>query len=575
MTLLNSLKKRNTLRWFFLGIGIVAVLALTTMNVYSLYALRESTIEVTKDNKKNQLEEFSSQIRSRFFGPFRDIRNLDIEQLEKSWALSGNFPEQFTGVLSSALDDSVFSEIYYLPGNDSSCHTPDQPIYHFDREAGLFMVAGNVPKIVCDGFSISSTQVQVTLGEAEYRWNNRVTFDAHRSMTLALINLDNRTVAGHLNFIIDRDFLVYNYIGRELKKQFSPTEQTGIVVWLRDWMQGEILTGSDDNYVWNRDVYEIDLRQRFPDMLDNWTLHASFLESPTIAASNASLARNLIVLGFAVFALFVALVFMFINAQRERELAQRQAGFLANITHELKTPLAVMQAAGENIADGRVTDGNRLRNYGDHIYNEAVRLKKMIEKLLDVAKVDAGQNVVEQAPHQIEEIAEKVYHSTSEYIRSKGFTYEFSKIENLPLVMIDADHLETILNNLLENAVKYSHDEKHIRLSVTKSGSNVAISVTDKGDGIPRKAQRHIFDKFYRVENANSPKTKGHGLGLAIVKNLVEMNGGKISVESFPGEGSTFMVQFPIFISKSDLDKSDIPKKSSKPVKPVDANEYV
>ncbi len=575
MTIFNSLSKRNTLRWLFLGIGIVAVLALTTMNVYSLYALRESTIEVTKDNKKNQLEEFSSQIRSRFFGPFREIRNLDIEQLENHWALSGNLPEQFTSVLSSALNDSVFSDIYFLPGNEGTCHTPGQHIYHFDRASALFTVAGDVPKNVCDGFSISSTQVQVTLGEAEYRWNNRVTFDSHRSMTLALINLENRTVAGHLNFTIDRDFLVYDYIGRELKKQFSPSDQTGIVVWLRDWMQAEILASSDENYVWNRDVYEIDLRQRFPDMLDNWSLHASFLESPTIAASNASLTRNLIVLGFAVFALFVALVFMFINAQRERELSQRQAGFLANITHELKTPLAVMQAAGENIADGRVTDGKRLRDYGDHIYSEAVRLKRMIEKLLDVAKVDAGQNVVEQAPHRTEEIAEKVYESTNEYITSKGFTYEFGKEENLPMVMIDADHLETILNNLLENAIKYSPGKKHIRLSVSKAGSDVAISVTDKGEGIPRKAQKHIFDKFYRVENANTAKTKGHGLGLAIVKNLAEMNGGKITVDSKLDEGSTFTVAFPAFISENDLEKSDIPEKSSKPVKPVDANEYV
>jgi signal transduction histidine kinase len=575
MPLLNSLKKRNTLRWFFLGIGIVAVLALTTMNIYSLYALRESTIEVTKDNKKNQLEEFTSQIRSRFFGPFREFRNLNMTQLEHSWAVSGNFPDQFKDVLISALSDSIFNDIYYISGNEGSCHTPDSPVYRFDPGSELFTVANDVPKIVCDGFSISSTQVQVTLGEAEYRWNNRVTFDAHRSMTLALINLDNRSVVGHLNFSIDRDFLVNEYIGRELKKQFSPADQTGLIVWLRDWMQGEILTGSDDNYVWNRDVYEIDLRQRFPDMFDNWTLHASFLESPTVAASNASLTRNLIVLGFAVFALFVALVFMFINAQRERELAQRQAGFLANITHELKTPLAVMQAAGENIADGRVTDGNRLRNYGDHIYNEAVRLKKMIEKLLDVAKVDAGQNVVEQAPHQLEDIAEKVHNSTEEYIKSKGFRYEFIKEKGLPLVMIDADQLETILNNLIENAVKYSPDEKYIRIAVHKSGRDVAITVTDKGDGIPKKAQKHIFDKFYRVESANTAKTKGHGLGLAIVKNLVEMNGGKITVNSKPGEGSAFSVIFPAFISSNNGEPAEFPEKSSAPVKPIDANQYV
>lgn len=573
MTLINTILKKNTFRWFFLGIGIVAVLALTTLNIYSLYALRESTIEVAKDNKKNQLEEFSNQIRYRFLSPFRDIRNLSMQQLDNSWNFSGNFPEQFKTVLTQALNDSIFREIHYMPNDTDGCNNPDEPIYKFEPEAGLFTVTNATPKAVCDGFGISRSQIEVTLDD--YRWNNKVTFDAHRSMTLALFNLENRSVVGHLNFTIDRDYLINGVLNTELKKQFGTADQSGLVVWLRDWMQNDILAVSDEQYVYNRDVYEIDIRQRFPDMLDNWVFHAAFFKSPAVAASNASFTRNLFVLIFAVVVLFGALVFMFITAQRERDLAERQAGFLANITHELKTPLAVMQAAGENIADGRVTDGSRLRSYGNHIYDESVRLRKMIEKLLDVAKVDAGQSLIEPVPLQVEDTITQIFESNKEYLTSKGFEYELHTDPNLPPVMVDPNHLETILNNLIENAIKYSSDEKFIRINVDQLGRAVAFSVSDKGNGIPKKLHKLIFEKFYRAENALTAKTKGHGLGLSIVKNLVEMNGGTITVDSKVKEGSTFTVVFPIILEKPNTQHSTTNITHTISAQPIDAKDYV
>lgn len=573
MSLLHKFKQTNTLRWFFFGIGIIAVVALTGMNIYSLYALRESTIDSAKETNKTHLEEFTEQVRYRFYRQFWEINKLDMEQLELSWEASGNFPESFKTVLSDAVDDSLFSDIHYIPSGRNGCRDDDKPIYKYNASADLFTIAVDVPNIVCDGVGISKSSIKAML--SDYRWNNSVTFDAHRSMTLALIDLNDRTVVGHLNFIIDRDYLIEGFLKPKIVEQFAPTDQTGFVVWLRDWMQNEILASSDETFEYDRDAYQIDIRQRFPDMLDNWSLHASFLESPAVAASNASLTRNLIVLGIAVFVLSGALMFMFINAQRERELAQRQAGFLANITHELKTPLAVMQAAGENIADGRVTDGERLKSYGDHIYHEAVRLRKMIEKLLDVAKVDSGQILAETAPQRPAELVEEFYNANRPYIQNKGFEFTLDIQKSLPLVMIDPDHLETIISNLVENAVKYSSDRKKIELNVRKSRDTVLITVKDYGDGIPKKSQKHIFDKFYRVENALTAKTKGHGLGLAIVKNLVEINGGKINVESEPGKGSLFSVHFPSFINTPEehVKPADVNKKRSKNIPYVD--EYV
>lgn len=544
-SIFNRFKQSNTLRWFFLGVGILAVIALTGLNVYSLYALRESTIESAKENRKSQLEEFTETIRHRFSYPFRGLSKLDMSNLEDSWNETGNFPVHFRKVLMDAINDSLFTDIYYTPDERIGCWYPDQPIFKFDETSSSFVIEPNVPKEVCDGFGISKTRMN-TVSLQNYRWNNKVEFDAHRSMTLALIDMEEQKTVGHINFLINRDYLLNNVMKPKLAVKIGTPEESGIVVWLRDWMQDEILLSSDNNFVYDRG--KIDIRQRFPDLLDNWVLYASFLESPSVAATKASVNRNFVLLGVAVFILFGAFIFMFINAQREREFARRQAGFLANVTHELKTPLAVMQAAGENISDGRVTEGKRLKEYGTHIYGEAIRLRKMIDKLLDVAKVDSGQTVVEQAPYQLKHLISEYYQANKEYVNEKGFVFDFHSDEKIPPVMIDPDHLETIMNNLIENSLKYSHKEKAIQIDLLSDVDKVHLSVTDKGEGIPKKAQKSIFDKFYRVENSLTAKTKGHGLGLSIVKNLVELNGGTVSVKSEPDKGAMFTLSFPALV---------------------------
>ena len=547
MKLLNRLKKANTLRIVFFGLATVAVLALTLLNVYSLYELRNSSIESATDVKKLQIEEFANTIQYEFYASVWDLRKLDMNTVKTGWQNSQTLPLPFLEVLREVSDDPLYSDIHFIHENEDGCVNTDLPVYRFDIAQEKFRAVDQVPDLVCDGFGISKSRARAIVDD--YRFNTRTTFDSHRSMTIALVDLTDNSVVGHLNLLIDKNYLVNDFIAAEMQKSFGSAKESGIVIWLRDWIQDDILLSSDSSYTYNRDQYPIDIRQRFSDSLDDWNLHATILESPTIAASDASLTRNLIVLGVAVFVLLGALMFIFINAQRERELAERQAGFLANITHELKTPLAVMQAAGENLADGRVTEGKRLKSYGDHIYNESVRLKRMIEKLLDAAKVDSGQLSTEQAPHYLQELTAEFVEANRSYIEDKGFTFTFTHDKNLPLVMVDADHIETTLNNLVENAMKYSRDEKDISIAVEKKGGYVSVSVSDKGTGIPKKSLRYIFDKFYRVEDSLTAKTKGHGLGLSIVKNMVEMNGGTIDVKSEYGVGSTFVVKFPTLMS--------------------------
>ena len=563
MKLFQRLKKANTLRIVFFGIATVAILALTLLNVYSLYELRNSSIESSTDSKKIQIEEFANTIQSPFYRSVWDIRKLDMSTVEAGWQNNQNLPKPFTDLLQKVSDDPLYSSIHFIHKNQDGCVDPSLPVYKFDPSLNRFTSISDVPTLVCDGFGISKSRARAIVDD--YRFNTRTTFDSHRSLTIALVNLTDNSVVGHLNLLINVDYLLNEYIAEEIDKFFGPAEESGVVIWLRDWIQDEVLLSSDPNYTYDRDVHPIDIRQRFSDSLDDWNIHATILDSPTIAASDASLARNLGVLGVAVFVLLGALIFIFINAQRERELAERQAGFLANITHELKTPLAVMQAAGENLSDGRVTEGKRLKTYGDHIYNESVRLKRMIEKLLDAAKVDSGQLSSEQAPHYLQELTAEFVEANRGYIEDQGFTFKFTHDNNLPLVMVDPDHVETTLNNLVENAMKYSKDQKEIAVKVEKKGRHVAISVSDKGMGIPKNSLRYIFDKFYRVEDTLTAKTKGHGLGLSIVKNMVELNGGTIDVKSEHGKGSTFIVKFPTLMSSDAApdEAATTPKKDS------------
>ncbi|MDZ7720483.1 MAG: HAMP domain-containing sensor histidine kinase [Balneolaceae bacterium] len=571
-SIFNKYKQSNTLRWFFLGVGILAVVVLTGLNVYSLYALRESSIESAKENRKSQLEEFTHAVRHRFYSPFRGISKLDMSDLEDTWEENKNFPPHFREVLASAIEDSLFSNIYYTPDERIGCWHPDRDLYRFDRQTSSFVVDNEVPKEACDGIGISKTRMN-TVSLQDYRWNTRVEFDAHRSMTFALINNSEQKVVGHINFLIDKNYLLNRVMKPKLASKIGSPDESGIVVWLRDWMQDDILLSSDDQFTYNR--AKVDIRQRFPDLLDNWVLYAAFLESPSVAATKASVNRNFVLLGIAVIVLFGAFIFMFINAQREREFARRQAGFLANVTHELKTPLAVMQAAGENLSDGRVTDASRLKDYGSHIYSEAIRLRKMIDKLLDVAKVDSGQTVVEQAPYQLKNLVQEYYQDNKAYIEEKGFSFEFKADKKVPPVMIDPDHLETILNNLIENSLKYSHNQKSIQIHLRSDSKSVNLSVTDKGEGIPKKAQKNIFDKFYRVENSLTAKTKGHGLGLSIVKNLVTLNGGSISVHSVPDQGATFTLTFKALVEiPEEYDRQESEDEINLP-KSIELDNYV
>lgn len=537
------MKRYGSLRWILLAAGVIAILGLTGMNVYSLYALKEHTIESDRENKKLQIAEFTDRLRYRFFKDFYGLGSSDINRLESHFYQTGAFTNEVTQLLEKASGDSMYKGIYFIPSGTDDCQQQN-PILEYDSDSEQFSRNSEHTEVVCDGMGIARTQMKSLINE--YQYNNKVIFDSHRSITIALVNPSDQSIFGYLIMPFNQDYLRNTFLPRQITEKFGSAEQSGLNVWLRDWTNNEIIASSDTSVAYNRE--NIQFEQNFPDFFDYWKIEVAFTDHSRVAASNASLVKNMIVLGAAMLLLLGALVFMFRSAQKERALAERQADFLANVTHELKTPLSVMQAAGENLADGRVKNQDRLKSYGHHIFDESIRLRKMIEKLLDVAKSDGGQSLIEPKPV---DISKRIYGYLDEhqkYIEDKKFTVETDISSNIPLIMIDTTSFDMILSNLVENAIKYSNDEKYLGIQLKRNNSNVELCIKDHGVGILQQDLSNIFDKFYRAEDSLTAKTKGHGLGLSIVKNLVELNGGNIEVESEPGKGSTFIVSFPILV---------------------------
>lgn len=550
--------RNRAFRWILLMLGLSAIIALTGMNVLSLYDLRDRMVESEEERRIDQLDEINDTIRNQILEPLRGLYRIELEPIESSLQQTGQLPENIQEVLTRSSKSPFFNSIYFTPENVDPCN-PDNSIYRFDPENQQITPTDDFPDLVCDGVGLARTKTKIQLNDFNYRWNNNFEFDTHRSLNIGLINLSESRMIGYITLTLNEDYIVNEVLPPILTNYFGKSEETGIVVWVRDWTNNRVLATNDTNIEYDRNLRDHVMGFSGSGFFDNWSLNLAFLDAPVTNAYNETLIKNLIVLGVAVLFLLGALIFMFVTAQRERHLAQRQASFLANVTHELKTPLAVMQAAGENISDGRVTEPKRLKQYGEHIYNESIRLRSMIEKLLDVARVDSGQNMIKAAPYSIHNLMNKFLNENREYIENKGFEVKFKSSAEDALCMIDSDSFETIVHNLTENAIKYSKDEKCIEYQISSNKDNVFFSISDHGMGIPKKEQKNIFKKFYRVDDSDSKSTKikGHGLGLSIVRNMVSLNGGKIEVKSSSGKGTTFIVRFPK-LNKDDVSKEQL-----------------
>jgi len=275
-----------------------------------------------------------------------------------------------------------------------------------------------------------------------------------------------------------------------------------------------------------------------------WTLNVQH-NAGSLEQFVANTRRKNLAVSFGILSLLaISVVFIFLSAQRAKRFAQRQMDFVSAVSHEFRTPLAVIRSAGENLTDGVVQNANQVSQYGTLIKREGVKLSGMVEQILEFAGARSGKRKYDlRGETDVEKIIENALAECEPLINEKGFTVEKEIADNLPLITADEKALSQAIQNLIVNAVKYSNGKSWLKISATNGNGRIKITVEDKGIGIAPKDLKHIFEPFYRSKNVVDEQIHGNGLGLSLVRQTVEAHGGKIEVKSEIGKGSRFTIE--------------------------------
>ena len=261
--------------------------------------------------------------------------------------------------------------------------------------------------------------------------------------------------------------------------------------------------------------------------------------------------RNLLV-SFGILSLLAfSTIIIIIISRRAQRLARKQMNFVAGVSHEFRTPLAVIHAVSENLADGLITEPRQVEECGAVIRSDSRRLAAMVEQVLEFAGANRGKSLYHAQPMAVTGVIEDVISRYDALEPEKALQVEKDYDADLPPVLADRGAIECAVRNIIDNAVKYSTNHPcwigiKARTDGTDHAGRVLVTIEDKGIGINSAELAQIFEPFYRGSNVVAAQIHGNGLGLSLVKNAIEANGGTIIVQSTPGNGSSFTLSLPI-----------------------------
>jgi signal transduction histidine kinase len=275
------------------------------------------------------------------------------------------------------------------------------------------------------------------------------------------------------------------------------------------------------------------------------------LHGTTIADMSRRFARQqFLILGALSVLMGAGIVLMYRNVSRELALAKLKSDFVSNVSHELRTPLALIRLYAETLELGRISNRAKHQEYYEIIRKESERLTCLINNILDFSRIEAGKKEYSFRETDMADLVRSTLESYRFEIEQNGFYFEQKIDNNVPPLQVDREAIARSLLNLVNNAVKYSANNKYLGVHLYHRDGRVNLEVVDRGIGIPAKEQPKIFDKFYRVGDPLVHNTKGSGLGLALVRHIVRAHGGEVRVESSPGRGSKFIITLPVLASE-------------------------
>lgn len=292
---------------------------------------------------------------------------------------------------------------------------------------------------------------------------------------------------------------------------------------------------------------DIRITSVFPSYMPSWSL-VLYKESTGMITTflKASQGIFIYIFLFIVIVLALGLFFTLQIINKELLLSKMKSDFISTVSHEFKSPLTSIRQMSEMLFNERIKTESRKKEYYAVMLEQSERLSHLIDNILDFSKIEEGKKAFQFEKSNLTELIDRVKLVFQKSIANEGFSVSLSIPETLPELVIDREAIQQVLYNLLDNAYKYSGNSKKIEIMAESTGDLVKISVKDFGLGIQREDQHKIFDRFFRGGNELTRSVKGSGIGLTIVKKIIEAHRGTVSLESTPGEGSTFQVTLPV-----------------------------
>jgi len=302
----------------------------------------------------------------------------------------------------------------------------------------------------------------------------------------------------------------------------------------------------------SRDGFRDSLRRRGPQQtakipfnpVNNLFVQASF-ESPLqyiLQKMIWTLLSSLVLLVLTT----LCFVYMLRTILKQKKLSEVKNDFINNMTHELKTPIATVYAAVEAMQNfNALNDHRKTQNYLDISQQELQRLSDLVEKVLHIAAEEKEDIELFKEDTDLHEVIDNIL-SNHQLKAGKPIQLRYDNLLGDTTVQVDKTHIANAINNLIDNAIKYSGNDAQVHIQCMKEKDELVIRVKDNGIGIPRLYQENIFDKFFRVPTGNLHNVKGFGLGLSYVKKIVDMHGGTVKVISEPDKGTEFIIRIPV-----------------------------
>jgi signal transduction histidine kinase/tetratricopeptide (TPR) repeat protein len=466
-------------------------------------------------------------------GFFRESLKTYSQLVENVWFLDGDQIKLYAAMLKNMIDEVV--------AENSSNDIPDEYVDAvddmqdlIDKKLEIWRMAEVVRRNILLGtreklknFSSESPQVQKNAFEFE-----------DNDILVLLIPLD-RNGSGQtrefLGSLLGMSDLIED-INSLVKENCPP----GVSILLRSTLSDNIIFGDADATQGSPVITDF-----FPENFPPWRLE---LYQSGGGGSGFFLYKNIFfwTILALLFILFFGSGLIIRTIIHEVNLINLKSEFIASVSHEFKTPLTSIGGIIERFLDGEVKNPDKAKEYYRILSHDSERLKRLVKNVLDFTKIDEGKREYELASTDVVELVRREVESFEKENKSDGFKVGIEIDDNIPPVFADEEAMSQALRNILDNAAKFSGQEKKINIQIFRKENSVEIAVQDRGIGIPDNEQKRIFEKFYRGKQASSVSPTGTGLGLTLVKHIMDAHRGNIIVQSQPGEGSRVSLILPI-----------------------------